>query len=340
MWGVRGFDWLTAQFIFFLILFLCEPLQDVYGFSMAPIAEELEGARRGKANVLAVEPSDVVTNTVMVKVGGVHNLMCTRFSLWIHLCVWLLVGILSAQKGSCTTWCHYNILTSALALLFNLTFCSNFLFTNPWPGYSLSLVQQRMPVWQTRSYSGLNAKAKFHYRSLSYAWYHCRLSFTWLRLLPSKGGCSTTLCIDLPSPTSAFWHFCNQYLFNSFLQVIWLECESKVDRPDPCFSSCTAHTHVIKSISLFFHFFQLHSPHPRYKINIFIFYFFQLHSPHPRYKSIYLHVFPAAQIIHRVGQNHKYGVHTVFMAGKLPNKRSHTACIYGSGQPTHTPVRK
>jgi len=27
---------------------------------------------------------------------------------------------------------------------------------------------------------------------------------------------------------SAFWHFYNQCLINSFLQVIWLECESKV----------------------------------------------------------------------------------------------------------------
>ena len=194
----------------------------------------------------------------------------------------------------------------------------------------------------SRRTSGLvkPAKAKFHYKNLSYACYRCRLSFNLPRLLINKGGCVTTLCTYLPSATSASWHFDNQCLINSFLQVIWLECESKVDRPDPCFSSCTAHTHVIKSISLFFHFFQLHSPHPRYKINIFIFYFFQLHSPHPRYKSIYLHVFPAAQIIHRVGQNHTYGVHTVFMAGKLPNKRSHTACIYGSGQPTHTPVRK
>ena len=41
---------------------------------------------------------------------------------------------------------------------------------------------------------GLNAKAKFHYRSLSYnAWYCCRLSFTLLRLLPNKGGCTTPL---------------------------------------------------------------------------------------------------------------------------------------------------
>ena len=48
---------------------------------------------------------------------------------------------------------------------------------------------------------GANAKAKLHYRSLSYAWYRCRLSFTLLRLLPSKGGCATTLCTDLPSAT-------------------------------------------------------------------------------------------------------------------------------------------
>ena len=27
---------------------------------------------------------------------------------------------------------------------------------------------------------------------------------------------------------SAFWHFYNQCLINSFRQVIWLECESKV----------------------------------------------------------------------------------------------------------------
>jgi hypothetical protein len=77
-------------------------------------------------------------------------------------------------------------------------------------------------------FSGLNAKAKFHYRSLSYAWYCCRLSFTLLRLFPNKGGCATTPTTDLPSATSAFWHFNNQCLFNSFRQVIWLECESKV----------------------------------------------------------------------------------------------------------------
>jgi len=48
---------------------------------------------------------------------------------------------------------------------------------------------------------GLNAKAKFHFRRLSYACYRCRLSFTLLRLLPSKGGFATTLCTDLPSAT-------------------------------------------------------------------------------------------------------------------------------------------
>jgi hypothetical protein len=40
-------------------------------------------------------------------------------------------------------------------------------------------------------------------------------------------------------------------------------------------------------------------------------------------------------IVHRVGQNHIciYGVYTVFLAGKLPNTRSCTVYIYGSGQP-------
>ena len=28
-----------------------------------------------------------------------------------------------------------------------------------------------------------------------------------------------------------------------------------------------------------------------------------------------------------------YGVYTVFLAGKSPNIRSYTVCIYGSGQP-------
>jgi hypothetical protein len=36
-----------------------------------------------------------------------------------------------------------------------------------------------------------------------------------------------------------------------------------------------------------------------------------------------------------VGQNHtfidKYGVHTVFLAGRSPNIWSYTMCIYGSG---------
>ena len=41
-------------------------------------------------------------------------------------------------------------------------------------------------------------------------------------------GCATTLCTDLLSATSAFWHFYNQCEFNSFRQVIWLECKSKV----------------------------------------------------------------------------------------------------------------
>jgi len=81
-------------------------------------------------------------------------------------------------------------------------------------------------------YSGLNAKAKSHYRSLSYAWYRCRLSFTLLRLLPSKGGYglwgyATALCTDLPSATFIIWHFNKQCLFNSFRQVVWLKCESK-----------------------------------------------------------------------------------------------------------------
>jgi len=31
---------------------------------------------------------------------------------------------------------------------------------------------------------------------------------------------------------SAFWHFYNQCLFNSFRQVIWLECESKVSNEE------------------------------------------------------------------------------------------------------------
>jgi len=63
--------------------------------------------------------------------------------------------------------------------------------------------------------TGLNAKAKLHYRSLSYALYRCRLSFTLLRLLPSKGGCATTLCTDLPSATFSIWHFCNERWYGS-----------------------------------------------------------------------------------------------------------------------------
>ena len=37
----------------------------------------------------------------------------------------------------------------------------------------------------------------------------------------------------------------------------------------------------------------------------------------------------------RVGQNHIYiyCVYTVFLAGKSPNIRSYTVCIYNSGQP-------
>ena len=53
----------------------------------------------------------------------------------------------------------------------------------------------------TQAPTGLNAKAKLHFRSLTYAWYRCRLSFTLLRPLPGKGGCATTLCTDLPSAT-------------------------------------------------------------------------------------------------------------------------------------------
>ena len=44
-------------------------MQDVYGFSMLPIAEEVQAAQQARANVLAVEPSEVVTNTVTVKVS-------------------------------------------------------------------------------------------------------------------------------------------------------------------------------------------------------------------------------------------------------------------------------
>jgi len=67
-------------------------------------------------------------------------------------------------------------------------------------------------------------------RSLAYALYRCRLSFTLLRPSPSKGGCATTICTDPPSATFSNWHFYNQCLFNSFRQVIWLKCESKVRR--------------------------------------------------------------------------------------------------------------
>ena len=35
----------------------------------------------------------------------------------------------------------------------------------------------------------------------------------------------------------------------------------------------------------------------------------------------------------RVGQNHIYGVYTVFLSGKSSNIRSYTVYIYGSGQP-------
>jgi hypothetical protein len=42
-------------------------------------------------------------------------------------------------------------------------------------------------------------------------------------------------------------------------------------------------------------------------------------------------------VILRVDQDHifirKYGVHTVFLAGKSPYTRSYTVQIYGSGQP-------
>lgn len=46
----------------------------MYGFSMAPIAQEIREAQKGRANVLAVEPSDVLTHTVTAKVRG----MCER----------------------------------------------------------------------------------------------------------------------------------------------------------------------------------------------------------------------------------------------------------------------
>jgi hypothetical protein len=55
---------------------------------------------------------------------------------------------------------------------------------------------------------------------------HCLRDLT--RCCTTQGGCATTHCTDLPSATSAFWHFYNQSLFNSFRHVIWLGCESKV----------------------------------------------------------------------------------------------------------------
>jgi len=48
---------------------------------------------------------------------------------------------------------------------------------------------------------------------------------------------------------SAFWHFYNQCLFNSFRQVIWLECESKVSLA----------SHIVQTyhrlLSAFWHFY-------------------------------------------------------------------------------------
>jgi len=35
----------------------------------------------------------------------------------------------------------------------------------------------------------------------------------------------------------------------------------------------------------------------------------------------------------KVGQNHIYGVYTIFLTGKLPYIWSYTVYIYGSGQP-------
>ena len=37
---------------------------------------------------------------------------------------------------------------------------------------------------------------------------------------------------------SAFWHFYNRCMFNSFCQVIWLECESKVSLSCSCMIVC------------------------------------------------------------------------------------------------------
>jgi hypothetical protein len=83
-------------------------------------------------------------------------------------------------------------------------------------------------VYDFLSGTGLNAKAKFHYRSLSYALYRCRMSFTLLRPLPSRGVVLQLFVQTYHRLLPAFWHFYNQCLFNSFCQVIWLECESKV----------------------------------------------------------------------------------------------------------------
>ena len=88
--------------------------------------------------------------------------------------------------------------------------------------------QPYIRVLCTLTLPGSNAKAMFHCRSLSYAWYFHRLSFTLRRLLLNYGGWATTLCTDLPSATSAFWHFYDQCWFNSFCRVTWLECESNV----------------------------------------------------------------------------------------------------------------
>jgi len=49
---------------------------------------------------------------------------------------------------------------------------------------------------------------------------------------------------------SAFWHFYNQCLFNSFREVIWLECESKVSlinvtTPVPC---CFLHSCICAGV--------------------------------------------------------------------------------------------
>jgi len=44
---------------------------------------------------------------------------------------------------------------------------------------------------------------------------------------------------------SAFWHFYNQCLFNSFRQVNWLECESKVSFTSHNHHATQAFTHII-----------------------------------------------------------------------------------------------